>query len=340
MFFNKNRIISLVLVLALSIAVFPTLVSAKESHNFVYGEWESYDDTQHRRNVTCSDCDYSAYEYENHNLEYGEWKAYTNHQHYRLATCFCGYETKEYGKHDEIVTDFYPISDEQHRRDYTCVLCPSKSSEIYEHEYTFEYPIVTEELHTYKGICVCTHEVEGAVPHIFETGEWEHYDETQHKRTDFCDCGYSINEYGNHIDEDKNDFCDECYELLSRFCVTVPSNLKLNISQDGRVFSSTTAKIINNSTAKVKVNKITLNAMNGWKLVSYDTDMSEVKVDSKLIGFSINGIKSTDYQNFITPEWIIAKGGSLTLNYNAVISPYSAPVNEQVLDVAFLISWA
>ena len=48
------------------------LVDSGVSHGAtVYGAWQYYSATQHRRTKTCSDCGYSTYEYADHSLSYG-----------------------------------------------------------------------------------------------------------------------------------------------------------------------------------------------------------------------------------------------------------------------------
>ena len=281
------------------------------SHSFRYGSWESYNGNQHRRLKTCSDCGYSDYEYANHSLSYGSWTSANATQHKRTVTCSCGYSTTEYADHSLTVTR-QSISDTQHKVTSKCSTCG--------------YTTTANEAHT------------------FTYGEWQSYSDTQHRRTKSCDCGYSGYDYGDHTDANGDGTCDNCGYLMSHFSVTVPANLSLTVSQDGTVHAAVNAAIVNNSTGAVKVTAVTVRAGNGWTLVPYSTNMSNAKVDTKQIGFTINNAatKQTGSSEALTlgSGWNIAKNADLPLNYDAVVSAMSEPVNEQVLTLIFILDWA
>ena len=131
---------------------------------------------------------------------------------------------------------------------------------------------------------------------------------------------------------------------VQAFSVTVPAVLPLAMGEDGRVHTSE-ASIINHSTGAVRVSSITAATQNGWKLVSWDTDMAREKVDTHLIGFSLNGTETTGKGNSeglsLSGDWTIPQDGSLPLRYDAVISALSQPVTDQtVLSVVFVLEWA
>ena len=281
------------------------------SHSFRYGSWESYNGNQHRRLKTCSDCGYSDYEYANHSLSYGSWTSANATQHKRTVTCSCGYSTTEYADHSLTVTR-QSISDTQHKVTSKCSTCG--------------YTTTANEAHT------------------FTYGEWQSYSDTQHRRTKSCDCGYSGYDYGDHTDANGDGTCDNCGYLMSHFSVTVPANLSLTVSQDGTVHAAVNAAIVNNSTGAVKVTAVTVRAGNGWTLVPYSTNMANAKVDTKQIGFTINNAatKQTGSSEALTlgSGWNIAKNADLPLNYDAVVSAMSEPVNEQVLTLIFILDWA
>lgn len=128
------------------------------------------------------------------------------------------------------------------------------------------------------------------------------------------------------------------------FSVTVPAVLPLAMGEDGRVHTSE-ASIINHSTGAVRVSSITAATQNGWKLVSWDTDMAREKVDTHLIGFTLNGAETIGGAGSeslpLTGDWTIPQDGSLPLSYDAVISALSQPVTDQtVLSVVFVLEWA
>ena len=128
---------------------------------------------------------------------------------------------------------------------------------------------------------------------------------------------------------------------MSRFSVTVPATLNLTVAKNGTVYAATSAQIVNNSTGAVCVTGVKLTAENGWKLVPYATNMADVKVDSKQIGFSLNGAESDGSATLpMSGSWFIAKDAALSLDYDAVVSATSNPFNEQVLTVVFVLDWA
>jgi hypothetical protein len=153
-----------------------------------------------------------------------------------------------------------------------------------------------------------------------------------------------VDGYGAHTDADDNGICDDCGYFLTRFSVTVPANLNLTVSKNGKVYSATSGSIVNNSTGSVSVTSVTIKAENGWTLVPYATNMANAKVDAKQIGFSINSLRSTTQGSSETLSpgsgWTIAKDSSLPLSYDAVVSASSDAINEQVLTVVFVVGWA
>ena len=127
---------------------------------------------------------------------------------------------------------------------------------------------------------------------------------------------------------------------MTRFSVTVPANLSLTVSKNGEVYAATSAQIVNNSTGAVCVTSVKLTAENGWQLVPFATNMADEKVDSKRIGFSLNGAESDGSAMLPVSSWVIAKNSVLSLDYDAVVSATSNPINEQVLTIVFVLNWA
>ena len=134
------------------------------------------------------------------------------------------------------------------------------------------------------------------------------------------------------------------WERISVFSVTVPATLLLTVDERGEVYAASNAEIVNRSTAAVQVTGITVSAVNGWTLVPYDTDMAEEKVDSQLIGFSLNGVKTSRAGGSetlaLSGNWTVSLGGTLPLSYDAVVSALSQPVDEQVVSILFVLAWA
>jgi len=131
---------------------------------------------------------------------------------------------------------------------------------------------------------------------------------------------------------------------MTRFSVTVPASLALVVSKTGKVYSANNAAIVNNSTGAVEVTAVTVTTANGWTLAPYSSNMANAKVDTKLIGFALNGAAtanaSTSENLALSGDWSIAKGSSLPLAYDAVVSAMSEPVSEQVLTIVFVLDWA
>lgn len=256
------------------------LVDYGTSHGtYVYGNWEYYSSTQHRRTKTCSDCGYSTYEYASHTLSYSSWSSISDTQHHRTASCSCGYSTTE------------------------------------------------------------------TANHAFIYGAWTAASDTEHSRSKTCSCGYSSTETGSHADTDGDGYCDGCGYLMSRFSVTLPASMAMTVSEDGEIHTAQDVVIINHSTAAVQVTGVSVTAAGSWTLVPYAYNMAAAKVDSKLIGFSLNGAvtKQTGSSENLTlsGDWTIAKDASLPLMYDAVVSATSTTMqDEQVLTLVFVLDWA
>ena len=134
------------------------------------------------------------------------------------------------------------------------------------------------------------------------------------------------------------------WELIPVFSVTVPASFALTVSEQGEVYAASNAEVVNHSTAAVQVTGVTVSAVNGWTLVPYGTDMASQKVDSRRIGFSLNGSKTAAEGSSevlaLTGDWTVPLDGTLPLEYDAVVSALSQPVEEQVLSVTFVLEWA
>ncbi|MDD3229291.1 MAG: hypothetical protein PHE09_08740 [Oscillospiraceae bacterium] len=323
------------------------LVDSGTSHGtYVYGSWEYYNSSRHRRYYYCSDCGEGSYtygyhstatnyaqysttqhsvtsycatcdtnistSYASHSFSYGSWQNYSGTQHRRLKTCsVCGYSEYEYSDHSLSYGVWTNYSASQHRRTVSCSTCGYS---------TYEY-----------------------ASHSLTNGTWTSISDTQHQRTNSCSCGYSTTETASHTDADGDGYCDGCGYLLTHFSATVPASLTLTVSEHGEVYAATNAAVINNSTGAVEITTVTVSTTNGWTLVPYSTNLASEKVDSKQIGFSINGAVSsltgTSEALSLDSGWTISSGASLPLIYDAVVSATSTILNEQVLTVVFVIEW-
>ena len=315
------------------------------SHSFSYGDWESYSDSEHRRTASCS-CGYSGYEYEDHEhtTETGtEPKDET--QHNILYACECGYTAEEPEDHTFSYGDWESYDDSEHRRSKSCS-CGYSGYDYEEHEHSTVAGVVPKdgEQHTVTYACDCGHTIEDTEAHNLEYDNWSAYSEYKHFREFYCDCGFIDNEYTDHYDDDGDGYCDVCDYRVLRFSVTVPALMTFVVSGDGEVYAAANAVIVNNSTYNVEVTSVTVTAGDNWTLVPYDSNMADEKVDSRMIGFSLNGAETSitgSSETLSMPYyWAIDRDESLPLEYDAVISATSEIyTEEQVLTVVFILNW-
>ncbi len=128
------------------------------------------------------------------------------------------------------------------------------------------------------------------------------------------------------------------------FSVTVPATLPLVVGEDGQAYISDVV-ITNNSTGDVQITTVTVSSCNEWTIVPYNANMANEKVDSKRIGFYINGLSTTQTgtsETFtIASPWNVPEAGTLPLVYDANLSATSqAFINECILEIVFVIDWA
>ena len=235
-----------------------------------------------------------------------------------------------------------------------------------------------EQYCVYCGAFISSGIIHGPYTH----GSWQYYNETKHMRSYTCMYGdsetfyqtadhtatmqyapfdvdrHSVSRYcstcssfigsptyEDHMDSNDDGICDGCGYEMAYFSVTIPAGLTLTVSEWGEVYAATSAAIVNNSSAAVRVTDIVISAENGWTLVPYGTNMACDKVDAGLIGFAVNGAsttKNTSSESLLLPRtWTIDPAGSLPLAYDAVVSATSRVIwSEQVLTVVFMLEWA
>lgn len=325
------------------------LVDYGTSHGtYVYGAWEYYSSSQHRRSYACSACGYSEYEYAAHSLTAGAWQtdegANYSTRHKRLLSCACGYSRYEYAEHqctsEEAWRDF---DAERHTRHESC-LCGYERNLYTYHVFLDTLTLFSDTEHTRTRTCECGRVVTAEEAHAFQYGAWQSVSDTEHRRAVSCDCGYNGFAVQAHLDGDSDGYCDDCGYLLTRFSVIVPAGMTLTVSKTGTVYAASNVHIVNRSTGAVSVSSVTLRTENGWTLVPFSTNMATEKVDSRKIGFSVNGAQSrTTGAEEALPlggGWRIPGGEALPLHYDAVVSAASRPISEQVLTVIFVLEWA
>ena len=350
-----------------------------EDHDFSYGSWKNYSGTQHRRSVYCYDCGYSSYEYTSHSLIYGAWTSAGSSQHQRTVSCSCGYSTTEYASHSLTNGSWTSTGSSQHKRTVSCSCgysttetkshyltygawtkysgtrhkrtvscsdCSYSTTEYVDHSLSYsDWESYDELEHCRDASCsTCGYSTVEYADHTLTAGDWKEYSDTQHSRTVACSCGYNITEYGDHADTDNDGYCDGCGYLMTRFSVTLPTVMLIVVAEDGWVYTASNAEIVNNSTHSVEITSVTITAGDNWTLVPYGWNMADEKVDSRLIGFYLNGAESsrTGGSEILTlPDiWTIDKDDSFVLEYDAVVSATSDVLkNEQVLTLVFVVDW-
>ena len=311
---------------------------------YSYGAWTYYSTTQHRRLYSCNDCGSGSYSYGNHSTStsYGQYNSTQHSVRAYCATCSSYIGSTSYANHSFTYGTWSSYDDSQHRRTATCSDCGYSTYEYASHSLSYgSWSSASDTQHSRTASCSCGYSTTETANHSFTYGAWASVSDAEHSRSKTCSCGYSSTETGSHTDTDGDGSCDDCGYLMSRFSVTVPATLNLTVAKNGTVYAATSAQIVNNSTGAVCVTGVKLTAENGWKLVPYATNMADVKVDSKQIGFSLNGAESDGSATLpMSGSWFIAKDAALSLDYDAVVSATSNPINEQVLTVVLVLDWA
>ena len=266
-----------------------------------------------------------------------------HYRHYRTATCVdCG-TAYEFEACDFVFPDHWSPNGSNHIKRGVCSICSETNILFESHNGLGDWISISKTQHSRQVDCdICGYSGTQTAQHSFQYGAWSDYSDTQHQRQVTCrECDYVGIQLAAHSDQGNDGDCDTCGHQMSHFSVIVPATLNLTVSKDGEVFAATSAQIVNNSTGAVRVTNVTLSTENGWQLVPYSTNMADVKVDAKRIGFALNGAESDGSATLpMSGSWVIAKDAALSLDYDAVVSATSNPINEQVLTVVFVLDWA
>ncbi|MBQ2725829.1 MAG: hypothetical protein IJF78_08995 [Clostridia bacterium] len=315
------------------------------SHTLTYGSWSNYSASQHKRTISCSGCSYSGTEYADHSITAGDWTSISDTEHSRTGSCSCGYSGTETEEHSFSYGEWESYDDSEHRRTVSCD-CGYSGYAYEDHEHITETGKVPldESRHNILYACECGHTAEEPEDHTFSYGDWTESSAFGHSREVSCDCGYIGEEYDDHTDADSDGFCDICDAVTSRFSVTLPAVMTIVVSGDGEVYAADNAAIINNSTGRIIVSSVTVSAGDNWTLAPYDYNMANEKVDSRMIGFSLNELCTTSFgdSEILEPAWgwIVDTDTPYALDYDAVVSATSDVIqNEQVLTLVFVVEW-
>lgn len=338
-------------------------VNHTDYHHFLESDYiyEDNGDGTHTVIKPCAECGYTTTETAEHNHISGEWYEYSsdnpyddeyNHTkyHQRESVCSdCGNIKIEHGEHEWYwVTESWNYSNEErHTRTKRCKQCDMGWGYTDYHHYKTApyYNLLNESEHIKINPCdECVYEKETLETHSFTVSTvYTQFSESQHQVTQSCVCGEKHISYADHVDQNSDCYCDKCGYLMTKFSVTVPTTMVLTMGTDGEVYAPSDVVIINNSTAAVSVKKADINSRNGWNIVPYSTNMANEKVDAKKIGFKMNGIQtdssgttdSLSYNN----SWIIEKDTSSSVVYDAVVSATSSPIDEQVIEIVYIVDW-
>ena len=330
---------------------------------YVSKPWFDSDASYHNQITKCYHCSYavSTYRYHNYPKELYTYISLNATTHSITKHCDTCTRTESGGtaKHNFVVGEWtkFDSSDpnagtydcnKYHKRTLTCSDCGYVKFEYVAHNmYIDSYTSQNADRHSCVPKCSdCTYSYNLNEPHSFNPNDYtyEVIDKDYHlfiKPCEKCDYAYEVREY--HEDFDSDCYCDDCGYLMTKFSVTVPTTMVLTMGIDGEVYAPSDVVIINNSTAAVSVKKADINSRNGWNIVPYSTNMANEKVDAKKIGFKMNGIQtdsagttdSLSYNN----SWIIEKDTSSSVVYDAVVSATSSPIDEQVIEIVYIVDW-
>lgn len=338
--------------------------SEYEPHEmYVDKPWFDSDTKYHNQITRCAKCSYgvSTYRYHNYPKELYTYVSLNATTHRITKHCDTCTRTEDSGtaKHNFVVGEWtkFDSSDPNagtydyntyHKRSLTCSDCGYVKYEYVAHNmYIDSYTSQNADRHSCVPKCSdCTYLYNLNEPHSFNPDDYrcEVIDKDYHlfiKPCEKCDYAYEVREY--HEDFDSDCYCDKCGYLITKFSVTVPTTMVLTMGTDGEVYAPSDVVIVNNSTAAVSVKKADINSRNGWNIVPYSTNMANEKVDAKKIGFRMNGIQtdsagttdSLSYNN----SWIIEKDKSSAVVYDAVVSATSTPIDEQVIEIVYIVDW-
>lgn len=289
--------------------------------------YEPVDDTLHQITKYCDTCPHVADGgTAKHNFIVGEWTRFDSSDP-NAGTYDCG---------------------KYHKRTLTCSDCGYVKYEYVEHNIQIDgYTSQNADKHSCVPKCTdCSYSYNLNEPHTFNPNDYRYevIDKDCHQFIKPCEkCPYVYEALGWHEDSDSDCYCDDCGYLMTKFSVTVPTTMVLTMGTDGKVYAPSDVVIVNNSTAAVSVTKADISARNGWNIVPYSTNMANEKVDAKKIGFKMNGIQtdssgttdSLSYNN----SWIIEKDTSSSVVYDAVVSATSSPIDEQVIEIVYIVDW-
>ena len=331
----------------------------RESHSFSYGSWVSYSGTQHRRTKSCPDCGYSSYDYGSHSDSNGDGRCdVCSHSMSVTVTWDAGTNGGTVNGQSSITTSVTSGSTASAPSQ-----TPVKTGHSFRGWYTsasggslYNTVTVSAARTFYAQFTASQYTV------IWDLGGGDTettrqiYGEKLVLPTQPLKDGYTFLGWFTDAEDGEQVTGDTIFtgtgpatyyahwELIPVFSVTVPVSLALTVSEQGEVYAATGAEVVNHSTAAVKVTGVTVSAVNDWTLVPYGTDMALEKVDSRLIGFALNGAetasKGTTEALALTGDWTVPLDGNLPLTYDAVVSALSQPVDQQVISIVFVLEWA
>lgn len=331
----------------------------RESHSFSYGSWVSYSGTQHRRTKSCPDCGYSSYDYGSHSDSNGDGRCdVCSHSMSVTVTWDAGTNGGTVNGQGSVTTSVVSGSTASAPSQ-----TPVKTGHSFRGWYTsasggslYNTVTVSAARTFYAQFTASQYTV------IWDLGGGDTettrqiYGEKLVLPTQPLKDGYTFLGWFTDAEDGEQVTGDTIFtgtgpatyyahwELIPVFSVTVPVSLALTVSEQGEVYAATGAEVVNHSTAAVKVTGVTVSAVNDWTLVPYGTDMALEKVDSRLIGFALNGAetasKGTTEALALTGDWTVPLDGNLPLTYDAVVSALSQPVDQQVISIVFVLEWA
>lgn len=127
--------------------------------------------------------------------------------------------------------------------------------------------------------------------------------------------------------------------------IEIPVELPINVLGDGTVNTYKDIKIVNNGDKDVVITDIKITGLNGWRIVAYSNDMSNINIGSKVIGFKINGFETDESGklNLGENESLKIRGNYnlnnwLEIDYDAKVPAQKVGIDSlKIADIVFLI---
>lgn len=122
--------------------------------------------------------------------------------------------------------------------------------------------------------------------------------------------------------------------------VVLPTGLPVTVKSDGSIVVANDAKIINNSPAPVAITGVSVKSTDPWNLVSWTTDLSGEKINSRKFAFSLQGVGANADGSCAATFSPVPSGGNVGITYDAkVVAQSDVIVDAEMAKVVFTVGW-